>query len=60
MMDKLEWETWPNNCLRHSWDAHAAHFAIWHPTADGSRELSLTHYCGRSDALREPAAWWAL
>jgi integrase len=64
MMDKLEWETWPNNCLRHSYKTyHAAHFRDLPRTQlqMGHANSSLTHYVYGTPATRaNAAAWWAL
>jgi integrase len=64
MMDQLGWETWPNNCLRHSYKTyHAAHFRDLPRLAlqMGHAGSSITHYVYGTPATRaNAAAWWAL
>ena len=64
LMDKLGWETWPNNCLHHSFKTyHAAHFRDLPRTKlqMGHADSSLTHYVYGTPATRANAAgWWAL
>ena len=59
LMDKLGWETRPNNCLRHRFKTyHAAHFRDLPRTQlqMGHADSSLTHYVYGTPA---PAGWWA-
>jgi integrase len=64
MMDKLGWERWPGNCLRHSFKTyHAAHFQDL-PRLQlqmGHAGAGMTAYVYGTPATRaNAAAWWAL
>jgi integrase len=64
MMDKLGWEQWPDNCLRHSYRTyHAAHFQDLPKLAlqMGHSGLAMTAYIYGTPATKAAAAaWWAL
>ena len=64
MMDRLNWEAWPNNCLRHSFKTyHAAHFQDL-PRLSlqmGHSNLGMTAYVyGTPSTRANAAAWWEL
>jgi integrase len=64
MMDRLTWDKWPNNCLRHSFKTyHAAHFRDLPRTQlqMGHSGIGMTAYVYGTPATRaNAAAWWAL
>ena len=64
MMDKLGWESWPSNCLRHSFKTyHAAHFQDLPKLSlqMGHSSLGMTAYVYGTPSTRASAdAWWAL
>ena len=64
MMDRLGWEAWPNNCLRHSFKTyHAAHFRDLPNLAleMGHHGITMTAYVyGTPSTRANAAAWWEI
>ena len=64
MMDQLKWESWPSNCLRHSFRTY--HLAQWQDAQKlavqmGHAGTQLTVYTyGAPTARANASAWWAL
>ena len=64
MMDKLNWKSWPSNCLRHSFKTyHAAHCQDLPKLSlqMGHSSLGMTAYVYGTPSTRANAdAWWEI
>ena len=63
MMDKLNWESWPNNCLRHSFQSY--HYAAFGSNEKTAKQLGhqggVSFYIYGSPVVKTNAvAWWEL